>query len=156
MFSEAEFFIYSKNSDSKTVDLNKTLRRRLFLVEKIKDAKTIGIVVGTLSVENFLGAIERVKKLAAYRGKRCYVFSIGKPNPAKLANFPEVRKILSCSSTEKAPLDSLNVQSMKTLFPTLYFNISFYLVKCTVLSCPSLIFSHPNKCFSLVVMTSYY
>lgn len=121
MFSEAEFFIYSKNSDSKTVvDLNKTLRRRLFLVEKIKDAKTIGIVVGTLSVENFLGAIERVKKLAAYRGKRCYVFSIGKPNPAKLANFPEVREILSCSSltTEKAPLDSLNVQSMKTLFPT--------------------------------------
>lgn len=99
MFSEAEFFIYSKNSDSKTVvDLNKTLRRRLFLVEKIKDAKTIGIVVGTLSVENFLGAIERVKKLAAYRGKRCYVFSIGKPNPAKLANFPEVREILSCSS----------------------------------------------------------
>lgn len=130
LFSEAEFFIYSKNSDSKTVvDLNKTLRRRLFLVEKIKDAKTIGIVVGTLSVENFLGAIERVKKLAAYRGKRCYVFSIGKPNPAKLANFPEVRVILTCSPLTYGESSTLLAHcpiSMKTLLPSLDFYSSVY------------------------------
>lgn len=72
------------------VDFNRPLKRRLYLVEKVKDVKTIGIIVGTLSVDKFLGAIERVKKLAKYRGKRCYVFSVGKPNPAKLANFPEV------------------------------------------------------------------
>lgn len=124
-FSEAEFFIYSKNSDSKTiVDLNKTLRRRLFLVEKIKDAKTIGIVVGTLSVQNFLGAIERVKKLAAYRGKRCYVFSIGKPNPAKLANFPEV-KVISSSFLlfygGSRTWFALCPTSLKTLLPYIVF-----------------------------------
>lgn len=83
------FYTYA-GGEIKTVDFNKTLRRRLYLVEKVKDAKTIGIIVGTLSVKKYLDAIERVKQLANYRGKRCYIFSVGKPNPAKLANFPEV------------------------------------------------------------------
>uniref|UniRef100_A0A1B6KQ51 2-(3-amino-3-carboxypropyl)histidine synthase subunit 2 n=1 Tax=Graphocephala atropunctata TaxID=36148 RepID=A0A1B6KQ51_9HEMI len=95
-----QFFTYPRDTEKTTEDFNKSFRRRLYLVEKVKDAKTLGILVGTLSVEKYLGAVERVKKLAAYRGKRCYIFSIGKPNPAKLANFPEVEVFVLVSCPE--------------------------------------------------------
>ncbi|XP_046674120.1 2-(3-amino-3-carboxypropyl)histidine synthase subunit 2 isoform X1 [Homalodisca vitripennis] len=95
-----QFFTYPRETEKATEDFNKSFRRRLYLVEKIKDAKTLGILVGTLSVEKYLGAIEKMKKLATYRGKRCYIFSIGKPNPAKLANFPEVEVFVLVSCPE--------------------------------------------------------
>ncbi|XP_054275500.1 2-(3-amino-3-carboxypropyl)histidine synthase subunit 2 [Macrosteles quadrilineatus] len=96
-FRDAQFYTYS-GGDITTVDFNKTLRRRLYFVEKVKDAKVLGILVGTLSVDSYLCAIERIKNLAAFRGKRSYIFSVGKPNPAKLANFPEIEVyvLISC------------------------------------------------------------
>ena len=70
----------------------KILRRRYFLIEKIKDSNTVGIVIGTLGVKNYLQAIERLKKLIALQNKKYYLVSVGKPTVAKLANFPEVKK----------------------------------------------------------------
>lgn len=49
-----------------------------------------GIVVGTLGVAGYLKAAEEVRRLARSAGKRTYTLLMGKPNPAKLANFPEV------------------------------------------------------------------
>lgn len=49
-----------------------------------------GIVVGTLGVAGFLQAAEEVRRLARAAGKKTYTLLMGKPNPAKLANFPEV------------------------------------------------------------------
>lgn len=68
----------------------KVLRRRYFLIEKIKDSSTVGIVIGTLGVKNYLKAIERLKKLFLLHQKKYYMISVGKPTVAKLANFPEV------------------------------------------------------------------
>lgn len=74
---------------------SKILKRRYFLMEKIRDANTLGIVIGTLAVHNYLKVIERVKKLAELRGKKYYLISVGKPNVAKLANLGEVIIIYS-------------------------------------------------------------
>lgn len=49
-----------------------------------------GIVVGTLGVAGYLQAAERIRNLAQRAGKKTYSFLMGKPSPAKLANFPEV------------------------------------------------------------------
>lgn len=68
-------------------------KRRNFLIEKIKDANVIGVVVATLAVKNYLVILDRVKKLCKAHKKTCYTISVGKPNVAKLANFPEVRKM---------------------------------------------------------------
>jgi diphthamide biosynthesis protein 2 len=46
-------------------------------------------VVGTLGVAGFLQAAEEVRRLARKAGKRTYTILMGKPSPAKLANFPE-------------------------------------------------------------------
>lgn len=69
------------------------LKKRNFLIEKIKDSKTIGIIIGTLSVKNYIKVIERMKKLIELSSKKYYLISVGKPTVAKLANFPEV---ISC------------------------------------------------------------
>lgn len=66
------------------------MRRRNFFVEKCKDAQAIGIVVGTLAAEGYLKAVNHIQTLARNRGTRIYLLSVGKVNPAKLANFMEI------------------------------------------------------------------
>jgi diphthamide biosynthesis protein 2 len=68
------------------------LKRRYYLVERAKQASIVGLLAGTLGVAGFRGALERARGLAEAAGKRTYTFLVGKPNPAKLANFPEVRR----------------------------------------------------------------
>lgn len=78
------------NSVQKYEQDSKVLKRRYFLTEKIKDSATIGIVISTLAVKNYLKIIERLKTLIKVHEKKYYIISVGKPNVAKLANFPEV------------------------------------------------------------------
>lgn len=66
------------------------MRRRSFLVEKCKDAQAIGIVLSTLTADGYLNAVNRTQSLARERGIRTYLLSVGKINPAKLANFMEI------------------------------------------------------------------
>ncbi|KAG1680338.1 hypothetical protein FOA52_015428 [Chlamydomonas sp. UWO 241] len=66
------------------------LRRRYFLVEKAKGASIVGILAGTLACAGFTDAIAMVRRLAHAAGKKTYTLVMGKPNPAKLANFPEI------------------------------------------------------------------
>jgi len=66
------------------------LKRRRFLIEKLKDAKVVGILVATLGIKEYLTAISTVKRILKQKNKKFYILSVGKINPAKLANFPEV------------------------------------------------------------------
>lgn len=66
------------------------MRRRLFFVEKCKDAQSLGIIVGTLTATGYLDVVDRIQKLAQARGIRTYLLSVGKVNPAKIANFHEI------------------------------------------------------------------
>ncbi|GLV36925.1 Diphthamide biosynthesis 2 [Carabus blaptoides fortunei] len=80
----------------------KILKRRYFFIEKIKDSHTIGIVISTLAVRNYLKIIERIKTLAKIHSKKHYIISVGKPTVAKLANFPEVDifVVIGCAMNE--------------------------------------------------------
>lgn len=69
------------------------LKRRRFLVEKLKDAKVVGIVVATLGIQDYLKCISMVKNTLKQKNKKTYTLCVGKINPTKLANFPEVCKI---------------------------------------------------------------
>ena len=68
----------------------KFLMKRNHYVEKCKDAQTLGIVVGTLTTKGYLDIIKHIQELAAKRNVKTYIFSVGKVNPAKLANFTDV------------------------------------------------------------------
>ncbi|XP_053698038.1 2-(3-amino-3-carboxypropyl)histidine synthase subunit 2 [Sabethes cyaneus] len=69
---------------------SKWLRRRFYYIEKCKDARSLGIVVATLTADGYLDVVNRVQQLAKARGIRTYIISVGKINPAKLANFAEI------------------------------------------------------------------
>lgn len=60
------------------------------LCAALKDNIDAGIVVGTLGVAGFRDAIDAVRNLAQAAGKKTYTLLMGKPSPAKLANFPEI------------------------------------------------------------------
>jgi diphthamide biosynthesis protein 2 len=67
---------------------------RLFLIEKARSASIIGILVGTLAVSGLAQALTQLRRLTHLAGKKSYTVLVGKPNPHKLANFPEVRDML--------------------------------------------------------------
>ncbi|KAF7633202.1 2-(3-amino-3-carboxypropyl)histidine synthase subunit 2 [Meloidogyne graminicola] len=67
--------------------------KRMFLAEKVKDANTIGLVLGYVSMECRKEAISRVRQLCKQRNKKLYL------NEAKLTNFGaeiDVFVMLSC------------------------------------------------------------
>jgi len=65
-------------------------KKKHYTKEKIKDSTHIGILICSLSIKDLLERINRVKCLCKKANKKCYIFSVGRPNVAKLANFPEV------------------------------------------------------------------
>ncbi|XP_069693857.1 2-(3-amino-3-carboxypropyl)histidine synthase subunit 2 [Periplaneta americana] len=85
---------------------NKFLMKRMHLIERVKDAQTLGILVGTLGASNYLSAVNRMKELAKQRGKKYYIIAVGKPNVAKLANFPEIDAFVLIACPENSLLDS--------------------------------------------------
>lgn len=89
-FSDVQFYQYTGNEGFVLMNSLSLYKQSSFLIEKVKAAQTIGILVCTLAVEHFLVAIEHVKTLCKRRQKKFYVISLGKPTPAKLANFTEV------------------------------------------------------------------
>ncbi|KAK9862533.1 hypothetical protein WJX84_012448 [Apatococcus fuscideae] len=84
---------------------SKLLRRRYFLTEKAKDANIIGIVVGTLGDRGYLQAARHVRALAEAAGKKTYTLLMGRPSPAKLANFPEVEVFVMVADAPGLVLD---------------------------------------------------
>lgn len=67
-----KWYSYEKKNDSLLeyqINRNKFLMRRTALVEKLKNANTIGILIGTLGIKNYLDAIERIKLLVKKNGK---------------------------------------------------------------------------------------
>ena len=70
-------------------EINKLLIKRYLSMHKLRDAATIGIIVGTLSITSFLETITRIQEISLKNNKKTYLLSVGKPNPSKLGNFPE-------------------------------------------------------------------
>ncbi|XP_041975133.1 2-(3-amino-3-carboxypropyl)histidine synthase subunit 2 [Aricia agestis] len=84
---------YLLDPDSKVTEvLNETtwFKRRRYLIEKCKDANTVGILICKLAGDQTKDIISRLKQLCKINGKKSYIVSVGKPNVAKLANFPEI------------------------------------------------------------------
>lgn len=79
-------------------------RRRRFAVSAAHGAPMVGVLVGTLGAAGFCAAVAAVRALAIAAGKRPYTLLVGKPNPAKLANFPELGCFVHVTDPEGALL----------------------------------------------------
>ncbi|KAI0739403.1 diphthamide biosynthesis protein [Daedaleopsis nitida] len=85
---------------------NKLLMRRYVVVQKARDADVIGILVGTLGVANYLPLISRLREVIKRAHKKSYTISVGKVNPAKLANFLEIECFVLVACPENSLLDA--------------------------------------------------
>lgn len=86
--------------------LEQTLRKRYYLVEKARDASIVGILVGTLGAAGYKDSINSLRIAAQEAGKKTYTLLMGKPNPAKLANFPEIDIFVLVADPQGHILDS--------------------------------------------------
>ncbi|MED6211609.1 hypothetical protein PIB30_075401 [Stylosanthes scabra] len=108
-FNGCEIVRYDATENRVVTDLSqqrRILKRRYYLVEKAKDANIVGILVGTLAVAGYLHIINQMMELITGAGKKAYTFVMGRPNPAKLANFPECDVFVYVSCAQTALLDS--------------------------------------------------
>ncbi|KAG8484156.1 hypothetical protein CXB51_022907 [Gossypium anomalum] len=108
-FNGCEIVRYDATEDQLVTDVSqqkRILKRRYYLVERAKDANMVGILVGTLGVAGYLHMIHQMKELIMLAGKKAYTLVMGRPNPAKLANFPECDVFIYVSCAQTALLDS--------------------------------------------------
>jgi len=106
---DCTFYLYDpkmKTCQKQNHSINRLLMKRFYLVERIKDAQIVGILVATLSVSRYLEMVNRLKVLLNHAGKKYYVFSVGKINVAKLSNFPDVDVFVLVSCPESVIFDS--------------------------------------------------
>ncbi|KAI5962720.1 DPH2 [Candida theae] len=81
---------YDPDTNSTSQGPYPNLMRRYKFVHVARTAGTIGILVNTLSLSNTKQLINTIKDKIKKAGKKHYVFVVGKPNVAKLANFESV------------------------------------------------------------------
>jgi diphthamide biosynthesis protein 2 len=89
-----------------SVSTSNPLTSFFFLVEKTKDAQTIGLVVGTLGVARYRESLAQLKKEIKSSGRKYYVFVVGKINVPKLANFLEIEVFVLVACPLLSTVDS--------------------------------------------------
>ncbi|KII84822.1 hypothetical protein PLICRDRAFT_57334 [Plicaturopsis crispa FD-325 SS-3] len=85
---------------------NRLLMRRYAVVQKSRDADVFGILVGTLGVASYLPLITHIRRLLAQARKKSYTITVGKLNPAKLANFMEIECFVLVACPENSIIDT--------------------------------------------------
>ncbi|KAG1824103.1 putative diphthamide synthesis protein-domain-containing protein [Suillus variegatus] len=92
--SHCEVYAYDPSTRSAHLQshrTNKLLMRRFAMVQRARDADVFGILIGTLG---------------ARAQKKSYTISVGKLNPAKLANFMEIECFVLIACPENSVIDS--------------------------------------------------
>ena len=91
-----------------TGQTNRLLMRRYALIQKARDASVVGLVVGSLGVHNYLPLLKHLRRILTSRisQRKVYTMSVGKLNPAKLANFQEVDVFVLVACPENSLIDS--------------------------------------------------
>ena len=99
MFNDV--FIYDNSNDSIISGPFPSLMKRYKYMHVARTAGCIGILVNTLSLRNTKETINKLIQLIRQNGKKHYLFVVGKPNVAKLANFDpvDIWCILGCGQS---------------------------------------------------------
>lgn len=91
-----------------TGSTNRLLMKRYASVLKARDASVVGLLVGTLGVHSYLPLLKYLRGLLTGKksGRKVYTISVGKLNPAKLANFQEIDVFVLVACPENTLVDS--------------------------------------------------
>ncbi|EWC46306.1 hypothetical protein DRE_04477 [Drechslerella stenobrocha 248] len=104
--SSTSLQIYDPKARSTTVSFaSRRLLRRYALLSHVRASGIFGILINTLSANNYLETIRTLQTLLAKHYKKSYLVTVGKLNPAKLANFAEVEVWIVVGCWESAVVD---------------------------------------------------
>ncbi|KAI0077998.1 diphthamide biosynthesis protein [Panus rudis PR-1116 ss-1] len=111
IMTHSAFDIYSYDPTNRETRLesarvNKLLMRRYVAVQKARDADVFGILVGTLGVASYLPLISHIRSILKKAHKKSYTVSVGKLNPAKLANFLEIECFVLVACPENSVIEA--------------------------------------------------
>lgn len=96
----------TRESHLESLRTNKLLMRRYAVVQKARDADVFGILIGTLGISSYLPLISHLRRILKQAHKKSYTISVGKLNPAKLANFMEIECFVLVACPENSLIDS--------------------------------------------------
>lgn len=98
----------TSTSRVETGSTNRLLMKRYASVLKARDASVVGLLVGTLGVHSYLPLLKYLRQLLTGKksGRKVYTISVGKLNPAKLANFQEIDVFVLVACPENTLVDS--------------------------------------------------
>ncbi|KAF8609001.1 diphthamide biosynthesis protein [Ceratobasidium sp. AG-I] len=96
----------TKSTRRETGRVNKLLMRRYAIIQKARDADVFGILVGTLGVASYIPLMTHLRQILSKAQKKCYTISVGKLNPAKLANFMEIECFVLVACPENSVIES--------------------------------------------------
>lgn len=91
-----------------TGQTNRLLMRRYATIQKARDASVVGLVIGTLGIHAYLPLLQQLRRLltSPVSRRKVYTISVGKLNPAKLANFQEIDAFVLLACAENSLLDT--------------------------------------------------
>lgn len=82
--------VYDTADEKISTTMQPNLMRRYRFVNVARTAGTVGLLVNTLSLANTKTLLNKLIQRIKDAGKKHYVFVVGKPNVAKLANFENI------------------------------------------------------------------
>lgn len=104
-----EYYPNSKQINFFEPSSSKQLLKRLFLVEKLREADNVGLVIGSVTAKSYEKVLSRIKMLCQVAQKKYYMFYIGKINDAKLSNFsPDIDVFISLTCPFGIIMDTSN------------------------------------------------
>ncbi|KAL4442803.1 hypothetical protein ABPG74_010692 [Tetrahymena malaccensis] len=97
-FNIEKVYVYNNQIKESPPVSNKSLIKRLSMIEQARDIKCFGILIQNPNTQFCRAVTERVKQVIQYANKKFYTFYMSNLNEAKLNNFPEVEAfvIVSC------------------------------------------------------------
>lgn len=95
-----------------TGQTNRLLMRRYATIQKARDASVVGLVIGTLGIHAYLPLLKELRRVltSPISRRKVYTISVGKLNPAKLANFQEIDAFVLVACPENSLLDTREFQ----------------------------------------------
>ncbi|WVQ82524.1 diphthamide biosynthesis protein 2 [Cryptococcus sp. DSM 104549] len=102
-------FLYSPTSDTVS-PLHRTtsrlLSRRLFALHQALDADVFGLIVSNIGLASSKPLLAQLREDLKRAKKKSYTLSVGRLNPAKLANFAEIECFVLVGCAEGGVVDS--------------------------------------------------
>jgi diphthamide biosynthesis protein 2 len=105
--SNMDMYAYDPESGAREcMGTSRLLSRRLFAVHQALAADVFGLVVGNIGLASSRPLLAHLRSQLAAKGKKSYTLSVGRLNPAKLANFADIECFVLVGCAEGGIVDS--------------------------------------------------